>query len=252
MIGGRHCAVPVRRGRVETAAAFTLIELLVVIGLIALFSGAMALAIAGRGSDGAALANAQNIVVSMVGATRAQAVLNQTNARLIVYATQPPSSTADASKYLRALQVVRQDPNNTNIWIAAGDPVILPLPICVVPPSPVPTNHLNAGVSWNNNVQTGPVSTLVTLTSFNYRGQASANATQFFGVQSQNGRVHYLEFGPDGTVVSNNTGAPTKIALSTAVLGGNVLPRFDNANTVRGLFVRRSGSISLVDSATGF
>ena len=53
-------------------------------------------------------------------------------------------------------------------------------------------------------------------------------------------------------MVSNTSGNPTKIALTTAVLGINALPRFNNANSVRGLFVRRSGSVSLVNSATGF
>ena len=134
-----------------------------------------------------------------------------------------------------------------------GDPVLLPEPICVVPPAPVPVNHLNTGVTWQNNAATGPVSTLSTATGFSYRGQSNpAAALQFFGRQGQNGRIHFLEFAPDGTVVSNTSGNPTKIALTTAVLGINALPRFNNANSVRGLFVRRSGSVSLVNSATGF
>ena len=121
-----------------------------------------------------------------------------------------------------------------------------------MPPAPVPTNHLGTGVTWNNNAATGPVSTLTTLASFNYRGQSAAVATQFFGRTGQNGRIHYLEFAHDGTVVSNTTNNPTKIALTTAVLSGTAPPRFNNAITVRGLFVRKSGSISLVDVATGF
>jgi hypothetical protein len=122
----------------------------------------------------------------------------------------------------------------------------------VVPPAPVPTNHLRSGVSWNNNAATGPVSTLLTATGFSYRGQSAASTNQFFDRQGQSGRIHYLEFGPDGTVVSNTTGNPTKIALTTAVLGGNALPAFDSATTVRGLFVRRNGAVAMVDSATGF
>lgn len=231
---------------------FTLIEVLVVIGVMILLVGGGALALGGRGGDGAALANAQAILASQVGATRAQAALYQANARLIVNAQVPPAVNSES--YLRALQVLRQEtlPNGTTVWVASGNPVTLPTPICVVPPAPVPTNHLRAGVAWNNNVATGPVSTLITLTGFSYRGQSNATATQFFGRQGQNGRVHYLEFGPDGAVVSNTTGNPTKIALTTAVLGGNALPSFNNASTVRGLFVRRNGAIALVDQATGF
>ena len=241
------------RGR-RRNAAFTLIELLVVIAIIIVLVGGGAIAIGGRGGDGAALANAQAIVTGLVGATRAQAALHQTNARLIVYAQQPPGANADATKYLRALQVVRQDTlaNGRTVWVAAGDPVTLPAPIVVVPPSPVPRNHLGTGVSWNNNVATGPVSTLSTANGFSYRGQTNANALQFFGRQGRNGRIFYLQFASDGTVSSNNSGNPTKIALTTAVLSSNALPMFNNANTIRGLFVRRSGTISNVDSATGF
>jgi type II secretory pathway pseudopilin PulG len=246
-----------RSGRRRHAGtfAFTLVELMVVIGLIIVLAAGAGIAIAGRGGEGAALGNAQNMVASLVGLTRVQAALHQSNTRLVIYAQQPPAANADATKYLRALQVVRLDtlPNGTTAWVAVGDPVVLPEPICVVPPSPVPVNHLNTGVTWNNNVATGPVSTLQTATGFSYRGQSNATAAlQFFGRQGQNGRIHFLEFAPDGTVVSNTTGNPTKVALTTAVLGINALPRFNNANSVRGLFVRRTGSVSLVNSATGF
>lgn len=236
------------------AAGFTLVELLVVVGLIIVLLGGVGLALSGRGGEGAALANAQSLVSSMVGATRAQAALHQTTARLIVYAQQPPGANVDSSKYLRALQVLRLETlaNGTTVWVAAGDPVTLPEPICVVPPAPVPTNHLRSGVTWNNNVATGPVSVLTTLTGFSYRGQSAATVNQFFGVQGQSGRIHYLEFASDGTVTSNTSTNPTKIAVTTAVLTSNALPAFDNANGVRGLFVRKSGAISLVNDSTGF
>ncbi|MBI4623279.1 MAG: type II secretion system protein [Verrucomicrobia bacterium] len=239
------------------SAAFTLIELLVVIGIIVALVVASALALAGRGSDGVALSNAQTIVTGLVGATRAQAALHQTNARLLIYAQQPPAPTADAAKYLRTLQIVRQEtaPSGTVVWVAAGDPVTLPAPICVVPPAPVPTNHLRTGVVWNNNAAMGPVSTLAVSAAFSYNGQSPAGprpaAPQYFGA-NRTGRVLYLEFAPDGTVVSNPTTNPTKVALTTAVLGGNAIPLFNNASAVRGLFVRKSGAISLVDESTGF
>jgi prepilin-type N-terminal cleavage/methylation domain-containing protein len=234
----------------DGSAGFTLIEVLIVIAIIVTLVVGGGLAIGGRGGDGAALANAQNLVTSLVGATRAQAALHQTAARLIVNGQQPPA--ANSTTYLRSLQIVRQDTSNNAIWVAVGDPVTLPIPICVVPPSPVPTNHLNTGVAWNNNAATGPVSTLTVLTGFSYRGQLNATTNQFFGTQSQSGRILYLEFASDGTVSSNTSGNPTKIALTTAELRPNAFPLFNNAGSVRGLFVRRSGSISLVDLATGF
>jgi type II secretory pathway pseudopilin PulG len=238
------------------AGAFSLIELLVVMGLIVLLAGGAAMALSGRGGEGTALVNAQSLVSSMVGATRAQAALQQTRARLIVYAQIPPGANADAEKYLRMLQIVREQTlaTGTNVWVAVGDPVKLPTPICVVPPAPVPTNHLRlpAGQTWNNNVATGPVSTLTVQAGFNYRGQVTATANQFFGVNGQSGRVLYLEFNPDGTVQSNATGSPTKIALSTAIVGGNTPPLFNNKEGIRGVLVRRIGAVSLVNRSDGF
>lgn len=252
----KPCATSVRAGS-RLAGAFTLVEVLVVIGLIVILVGGIAIALGGRGGEGAALSNAQSLVAGLVGTTRAQAALHQTDARLVVYAQVPPAPTADAAKYLRALQVVRREtlPSGADVWVAAGDPVTLPTPICVVPPAPVPANHLRlpAGQTWNNNAATGPVSTLTLGTGFNYRGQSAATANQFFGVAGQSGRIYFLEFAPDGTVRSSATGGnPTKIALSTAIVGGNTPPLFNNPSGVRGLFVRKSGAVSLVNVATGF
>jgi type II secretory pathway pseudopilin PulG len=234
-------------------AAFSLIELLVVMGVIVLLLGGVGFALAGRGGEGVALANAQSLVSGLIGATRAQAALHQTDARLVIYAQMPPGATVDATKYLRTLQVVRQETlaNGRNVWVAAGDPVTLPAPICVVPPAPVPTTHLRSGVTWNNNVATGPVSTLMAEAGFSYRGQSTATAQQFFGAQNQSGRVLFLQFSPDGSITIPTT-SPIKIALSTAILASNALPQFNNASGVRGLFIRRTGAISLVDDATGF
>lgn len=244
-----------RRARDRRRAGFTLIELLVVIGLIIVLVGASAMALKGRGGEGAALANAQSVLVGLVGATRAQAALHQTTARLVIYAQQPPLPNAlDAEKYLRALQVLRQEPlaNGTTVWVAVGDPVRLPAPVCVVPPAPVPNTHLNTGVTWSTNAATGPVSILAVATGFNYRGQSAATVNQFFGAQGSSGRIYYLDFASDGTVISNTTPNPTKIAIATAVLGSNVVPKFTSANSVRGLFIRKSGAISPVNDATGF
>ncbi len=245
-----HC----RETPPDTARAFTLIELLTVVGLIVIFTGGIGLALSGRGGEGAALTSAQSLVASLVGATRAQAALHQTNARLLVYAQLPP--TGDASKYLRYLQVARLDTDGRT-WVAAGDPVLLPLPICVVPPAPVVATHLNAGVTWNNNALTGPTSIFAPqiLANFSLNGQSAGPgrpaAGQLFG-GTGGGRAYYLEFGPDGNVTSNASNNPTKIALATAVIQAGTIPKFNNAFGVRGLFVRKSGAVSLVDKADEF
>jgi prepilin-type N-terminal cleavage/methylation domain-containing protein len=235
------------RARRRGAGGFTLIELLVVIGVIVLLVGGAALALSGRGGEGAALANAQNIVSGMVASARAQAALHQTNARVIVHAQRPPGG--EARKYLRALQVVREEPFGTNRFVAAGDPVILPEPVCVVPSPNVPSDHLNTGVVWLTNP--APVSTMTALNSFNYFGRAGAGAQrQFFGAANTSGRVFFIQFGPDGLVAQPASNA--KIAVATAVLSPAGIPKFNNPRGVRGAVLRRTGAISLVDDATGF
>lgn len=237
---------------------FSLLELLIVVGVIVLLVGGFGVALSKRGGEGVALANAQVIVNGLLQNARAQAALHQANTLFVVFAQMPPGSNGESERYLRSCIVVRDISNtNTPTWVAVGDSITLPAPICIVPPSPVPTTHLGlpTGQNWNNTIGTGPVSTLEARTGFFYRGQAAATATQFFGRTGANGRVLVLQFSPDGTVTPPTgipAGTPLKIALGTVTLAGNALPKFNNANGVRGLFIRKTGAISFVNDATGF
>ena len=229
--------------RVQTRRAFTLAELLVVIGLIATLTVGVGYALGGRAIEGVALASAQHTVAALVDSARAQATLHQTPVRLLIYASPPPNGNSE--KYLRYLQVVRLE--NT-AWVAAGEPVVLPAPICIVPPSAVPTV---AGVVWPNNPATAPVSSFpaVPLTAFSVRGQSAAPARLFGGAGG--GVAYYLQFEADGAVATT-TANPTKIALSSAVIAPALPPQFNNPRAVRGLVIRKSGAVTLVNDATGF
>lgn len=233
------------RGGRARRAAFTLTEMLVVIGVIMLLVGGVAVALSGRGGEGAALANAQNIVSGLVASARAQAVLRQTNVRLIVYAQRPPGG--EARRYLRSLQVVAEEPYLSNRYVATGDPVTLPEPVCVVPSDNVPPDHLNPGVVWLRNPS--PVSTMRPQNSFNYFSRVGGQR-QFFGTPNSSGRVFYLQFGADGLV--SDPAANAKIAVATAVLSPTGVPRFNNPRGVRGTILRRTGAIALVDEPSGF
>lgn len=224
--------------------AFTLVELLVVIGVMVVLLGGVGVALAGRGGEGAALASAQSLVGSMAGAARAQAALHQTNARLIVHAQPPPAG--DAAKYLRFLQVVREEPFGSDAYVAAGDPVALPASVCVVPFPSMPADHLLPGVIWLENPP--PVSTLTAQDGFSCRAQVGAGPRYFGGPGS--GRVLYLQFGPDGTLVSPTSGA--KVMVATAALQPSQVPKFNNTHGVRGVVLRRSGAVASIDEATGF
>lgn len=239
--------------RRSSKSGFTLLETLIVVGVIVILTGVAAVSLSGRSSQGAALASAQSIVAGLVSTTRSQAALHQVKARLLVYAQRPTGAgTIDNNRYLRALQIVRETDYESNIWVAVGTPVMLPAPICVVPRT-VTREHLSAGVNWNPDTVNGPISSLqTTAVNMSYRGQAGSTQTQYFGTTGQARPVYYIEFGPDGTVITPATG-PIKIALSPAIVSGNAVPTFTSNATVRGVTIRRTtGAMSMVNDATGF
>jgi prepilin-type N-terminal cleavage/methylation domain-containing protein len=138
-----------REFRSRISRGFTLIELIVVIGLIAFMVGAISLALGDTG--GSSLASAQNSVAALVGAARAQAAVNQTEARVVIYAARPPGG--DAEKYLRLLQVFVATPAGSKTWQAVGAPVYLPRGVFVVPTAT--TGLLATGVVWPGELRPG-------------------------------------------------------------------------------------------------
>lgn len=213
--------------------AFTLLELLVVVGLMVLLSAGIGFSLGDSGGN--SLASAQKTLAGLVGTARAQAAVHQTEARLLIYASRPPSG--DAEKFLRLLQVFRAEPAGSGNWVPVGSPVYLPRGIFLVPPSTA--GLLAGGIVWPSDP--APVSTVDTDTAPGEPGSAFNGASV----------VYYLEFAPDGTLTPS-TGRPrVALALATAATV-NGLPQFNNPGAVRGLLLRTSGAIGFANDAAGF
>ena len=214
--------------------AFTLIELMLVIGLIILLVGGLSLSLGDPAGN--ALASAQNQLASLAGAARSQAAVNQTEARLVIYATRPPSG--DVEKYLRVLQVFVANPEGSQTWQPVGSPIYLPRGVYVVPTATA--GLLAPGVIWPANPQ--PVSK--TVGTFTLTGQPTGT------VFASSPSVFYIEFEPDGSVKPASQ-PYTQIAVATAAVSGT-LPAFNNSGSVRGVIIRPSGTISYVNDAASF
>jgi prepilin-type N-terminal cleavage/methylation domain-containing protein len=217
----------VRRG-------FTLIELLAAIAIIVVLVAAAGIAFSDPG--GSALATAQNTVATLVQTARAQAAVNQTRARFCVYGLRPPSG--DTERFLRLLQVFREDPPTSNTWVAVGNPVYLPRGVYVVPN---PTSGLVvSGVTWPANP--APVSTL----------SSGFNPGQPVGTPFNAATAYYLEYSADGTLVTTlSNQVNSKVVVATATINNN-LPQFNNPGAVRGLLLRPTGGVTFVNDPTGF
>ena len=225
----------IRRSRHRrAAAAFTLLELLVVVGIIGLIAGGLGIALSDTGGN--ALATGQTTLATLVNTARAQAAVNQTRTRLMVYGTRPPSG--DAEKFLRLLQVFRAEPPGqlTN-WVPVGSAITLPRGIYVVPTST--SGLLAAGVVWPTNPPL--LSSLGNPFSPN----------QAVGTPFGNSTAYYIQFNPDGTIDQVGSQAYARLLVSTAALANNV-PQFNNGGAVRGLLIRPSGGVTFVNDANSF
>ena len=108
---------------------YTLIELLVVLGLMTIaFSFVVVNTI---NNDGMSLKSSQRILSAVAQGAKGQAIMNQSPARLIIYADQGEDS--DKNKYLRFFGIVTQDPNNPRKWIAGTEGTYLPKGIYFMP-----------------------------------------------------------------------------------------------------------------------
>lgn len=204
------------------------------VGLIVVLVSVLSLSLGDTGGN--ALASAQKILGSLVGSARAQAAVNQTEARVLIYGVRPPSG--DSSKYLRLLQVFVANPEGSNTWTPVGSAVYLPRGIYVVPTSTA--GLLASGVSWPTNP--APLSTLGT-TGLNTQPVGTA----FNGATT----VLYVQFNADGTIAPA-TSPYFKLVIATGTLSSSNLTEFTNPGSICGLLIRPSGAVSFVNDATSF
>lgn len=222
------------RPRRRAERAFTLIELMMVVAIIAVLAAGLALALGDTGGN--SLATGQTTLAGLVNTARAQAAVNQTETRLLIYGTRPPAQDA-AEKFLRLLQVVRAEPAGSGRWVAVGSAVPLPRGIFVVPPSTA--GFLAAGVTWPANPPL--LSTL---------GGPLSHA-QPTGTPFGTALAYYIEFKADGTITQVGTQQYARLLVATAT-NGPTGPLFNNNAAVRGLLIRPSGAVTFVNDATNF
>lgn len=105
--------------------AFTLVELLVVISIILIATSVLFVA-SGGGGGGLKLSSAQRIVSTIAQGARGQALLKNTETRLIIYSDA--NTTADPDKILRYFGIVYWgvDADGTEGWLAATQGDYLP------------------------------------------------------------------------------------------------------------------------------
>lgn len=206
-------------------AAFTLIELLVVVAMIALFAGGIGLALRHPG-ESASLQSAQAAVSILLGAARGRAALSQQPARCAVAA-----DPADSTTFLRFIRVVAQDPGNPAAWLAEDDGFWLPAGVYVVPPSP-------AGVPGNP------------LWPASRRSTALPAAAQPMTINGVAGALFYwVQFTPRGTTGGGYL-LLTPERLTTGSSGP--APILDDPDNLRGVLLRSSGAVTLIDDAGAF
>ena len=211
--------------RLHRRRAFTLVELLVVVAIVALLAGTVGLNLRSLGEN-TALQAAQATVASLCSAARGRAALTGRNARLLLAA-----DPADIECHLRYLQIVHEDPAGSDRWLAEGSGVYLPRGVYVVPPAgaAVPGNP-----GW-------PASRRSTALS------ATPERMAINGVAA--GACHYVQFSPRGTT----TGGNLLLGSGHAITGtaGTVLV-LENADNVRGVLLRPSGALTLINDARAF
>jgi prepilin-type N-terminal cleavage/methylation domain-containing protein len=205
--------------------AFTLLELLVVVALIAVLAGGVGLALRQPG-ESVSLQSAQATLSAMLDATRARAALSQQDARCVIAADPGNSGT-----YLRYLRIVEQDPANSSNWLEVRDGVLLLPGVFVVSPT---STDVPGNPAW-------PASR---------RSTALSPAAQSMTINDVHvAPAYFVQFSPRGTTSRSGYLLVTAGRFTNGAATASLV--FDDPDNLRGVLIRSSGSLTLVNDASG-
>jgi prepilin-type N-terminal cleavage/methylation domain-containing protein len=247
------CPAPVASAAGRLAGGFTLIELLVVVALIGILAAVVGFSISG-GSQGQALGTAQRNLLAMVQAAKANAQLQGTRARLIIFSDKNVVSSNGAgatlinSKVLRFYGVIyalSDDPTATlppnspltnllagkkpwQTWIAANQGSYLPDGIYFVPTSASAFALNLPSFAATHNAVTD-VTVYPTLTNLDIHpgvttGQMQIQFPVDYATEDDPAGDYYyfIEFAPDGFYYNNNGNNNIMIGAANSVTDNSV------------------------------
>ncbi len=220
--------------RTRIYRGFTLVELLAVIGIIAVMTGVLGLALRDGGPP-AALQSAQGTIASLVAAARAQAAVSQNRTMLVVNADPTDEH------FLRDLAIAVETAPNSGQWRVATDGALLPRGIYIVPGSGSAAGTvLTGGDAGTGAWPAGRRSSLAPVPAETIAPTPESPAGVFLGLTSL--------FTAQGTV-DHAGGGRLVLAAARPTATGVV---FDHPERVRGVVLSAYGVAVLVNDGPGF
>ena len=214
---------------------FTLIELMVV--MVIMGAVIVGIGLAARDSGGATgVASGQRLVASLLTSTRGQAVLHQTNARLLI-ANDPDRK----EEYLRYFLIVRETFPGSGEWERVGEGTFLPKNVYFVPWEA--NDEAVTFANWDS--PNGANRSIYKET--NTSGKGSAVKTWMVNEAMEGSREWiYYQFGSNGRIRGN--GVPDPLNNRIVLAHGRPsqgAPVLEGDQYVRGMVLRRVGTFTL-------
>ena len=209
-------------------SGFTVVELLVVIAVILI--AATVLFVPGRGGDSAALSSSMRISASVANGARAQAILKNARARLIIH----NDLDANVEKYRRFIGIVYESDSGSGNWIAGSQGTYLPKGVYFDPAA-----SRDSGSSTFD----GPTMRLEYPRAV---AKSEGSGEEFY----------YYEFNSNGTMAANfiNAWYAVRVGSFTRSPSGALELVFNPEveSLIAGLIFRRVGSVTLVNEPEAF